>query len=147
MKLHDMVEFAISKKPIIFDIYIDKKVNISQRSTTLVRFLKSSIFIRLTWNLKRICISGHWIQPPIIFEVSIGQKDNKGRISEIVNFHPIDLKFEENLYFRSLNSISKLFLRSNLFYGFCRYRALHDISLFVCLSVNHLQGTIINWSS
>ena len=33
-----------------------QKVNIGQRSTTLVVFLKSSIFIWLTWNLKRIYI-------------------------------------------------------------------------------------------
>ena len=46
-----------------------QKVNIGQRSTSQVRLLKSSIFIWLTWNLKRRCIFGHSIQPPIIFEV------------------------------------------------------------------------------
>ena len=36
-----------------------------------------------------------------------GQKvNNLGEISEILNFHPIHLKFEEDLYFRSLNSIT-----------------------------------------
>ena len=38
-------------------------------STTKVVFLKSSIFIPLTWKWKMSCIFGHWIQPPIIFEV------------------------------------------------------------------------------
>ena len=42
--------------------------------------------------------------------MNIGQKVNIGRISKIVNFHPIDLKFEEDLYFTSLNSTGKLFL-------------------------------------
>ena len=63
-------------------------------------------------------------------------KDNIGRISKIVNFHPIDLKFEEKLQIWSLNSTSQLFLRSNLFYGFCKYRVLHHIFFFLfCLSV------------
>ena len=34
-----------------------------------MELIKSSIFIRLTWKLKRICIWGHWLQPPIIFLV------------------------------------------------------------------------------
>ena len=68
-------------------------VNIGQRSTTKLEFLKSSIFIPLTWNLKRICISGFWIQPPIIFVVNISQKVIISRISKVVNFHAIDLKF------------------------------------------------------
>ena len=59
---------------------------------TWAGFLKLSIFIRFTWNLKRSCIFGHWIEPPII-------------------------------------------LRSNLFYGFCKFCALHDVFLFVCLFV------------
>ena len=59
-------------------------------------------------------MSVHWLQPPIIFEVNIGQKVNIGRISKIANFHLIDLKFEEGLYFRSLYSTSQLFLRSTL---------------------------------
>ena len=80
-----------------------QEVNIVPRSTTKVVFLKSSIFIWLTWNLKRICMSGHWIQPPIIFEVNIG------RISKIVNFHPIDLKFGEELYIWSINSTTDYF--------------------------------------
>ena len=42
-----------------------------------------------------------------------GQKVNNWyEISKILNFQPIDLKFEEDLYFRSLNSTSQLFLRS-----------------------------------
>ena len=39
-----------------------------QVSTTKEVFLKSSIFISSTWNLKRSCTFGHWIQSPIIFE-------------------------------------------------------------------------------
>ena len=77
-------------------------------------FLKSSIFIRLTRNLKRIYIRGHWIQPPIIFEVKINQKvniDQKdiGRIYKILNFHLIVLKFEEDFHIRSLNSTTNFF--------------------------------------
>ena len=56
---------------------------------------------------------------PIIFEVNIKQKVNIGPRSttkvvfrKFLNFHPIDLKFEEDLYFMSLNSTSQLFLRS-----------------------------------
>ena len=47
---------------------------------------------------------------PIVFEFkrSKGQHRPKGnklaKISKILNFHPIDLKFEQDLYFRSLNS-------------------------------------------
>ena len=47
----------------------------------------------------------------------IGQKVNIGRISKIITFHPIDLKFEEDLYCRSLNSTTNYFWgqhRSNL---------------------------------
>ena len=61
-KLHYMVEFVTSNKPIVFEVNIDQKVNTVPRSTTKVVFLK------------------------------------------ILNFHPIDLKFEEDLHIRSLNS-------------------------------------------
>ena len=44
--------------------------------------------------MKRIYISGQWIEPPIIFEVNIDQKVNIGQISEILNFHPIDLNLK-----------------------------------------------------
>jgi len=67
-----------------------EKINIGQEVNNYVKFLKSSIFIRLTSILTRICTFGHWIQLPIIFEVNIGQ------ISEVLNFHPIDLKFEQD---------------------------------------------------
>ena len=53
-----------------------QKLNIGQRSTTLVRFLKSSIFIWLTWNLKMIYIPGHWFQPANYFG---GQQWPKGQ--------------------------------------------------------------------
>ena len=84
--------------------YIGQKVNIGQRSTTEVVFPKFPIFIRLTWNLKIIYISGHWIEPPIIFDVNIYQKVNIGQMPKILNFNPIDLKFEEHMHIRSLNS-------------------------------------------
>ena len=61
------------------------------------------------WNLKRIFISAHWIQPPIISQVNRGQKINTGRISKIVNFHMIDLKFGEDLHIWSLNSTTNYF--------------------------------------
>ena len=73
-----------------------EKINIGQEVNNYVKFLKSSIFIRLTSILMRICTFGHWIQLPIIFEVNIGQKVNIGQISEVLNFHPIDLKFEQD---------------------------------------------------
>ena len=84
--------------PIIIEVNMDQKFNIGQRSTTKEVFLKSSIFVSLTWNFKRICISGYWVQPPIIFEVNIGQKDNIGRLYKFVQFYPIDLKFEKDIY-------------------------------------------------
>ena len=34
--------------------------------------------------------------------------NNFGEISEILNFHPIDLKFEVDLHVRSLNSILEI---------------------------------------
>ena len=43
-------------------------------------------------------------------EVNIGQKVNIGRISKIVNFHPIHLKFKELLHVWSLNSTANYFL-------------------------------------
>ena len=51
----------------------------------------------------------------IVFEVkrAKGQHrpkvNNFGEFSKILDFHPIDLKFEENLYFRSLNSTTNYF--------------------------------------
>ena len=68
-----MVEFVIRKKPEVFMV---------KRSTTSVTFLKSSIFIRLTWNLKRIYISGHWIQLANCFW---GQHRPKGQHRSKVN--------------------------------------------------------------
>ena len=94
------------------------------------KLFKSSIFIRLTWNLKNICKSRHLIQPTIIFEVNIGQKVNMGQkvnigqISKIANFYVIDLKFEEDLHIRSLNSTT------NYFWGQQRPKA-GQISKFV----------------
>ena len=46
---------------------------------------------------------------PIIFEINIKQKVNIGRICKIVSFHPIDLKFEEDLHIWSLNSSTTYF--------------------------------------
>ena len=68
-----------------------------------------------------------------------------GRISKIVNFHPIDLKFEVTYLVIEVNQ--QLFLRSNLFYGFCKYRAVHNIFFLSYLFVNRLQVTILNRSS
>ena len=41
-------------------------------------------------------------------KINIGQKVNRSHISKVVDFHLIDLKFEDDLYFRSLNSTSEL---------------------------------------
>ena len=52
------------------------------------------------------------VKKPIVFEVkrSNGQRrpkvNNFSEISKVLNFHPIDLKFEEDIYFMSLNSTS-----------------------------------------
>ena len=92
--------------PINFMINISQKVKIGQKA----KFPKSSIFIQLSSNLNRMYISGHLIQPPIIFVVTIGekvdinQKVNIGQISKILNFNPNNLKFEEHLHIRSLDS-------------------------------------------
>ena len=61
-------------------------------------------------------MSGRLIQTPITFVVNVGekinvdQKVNIDQISKILNFHPIDLKFEEHFHVMSLNS-STLILR------------------------------------
>ena len=99
-----MFQFTEFNQPIVFEVNIDQKVNIGQRSTSKVVFLKSSIFIQSTWNLKRIYISSHWFQPPIIFEANIGQRVKIRPIYKIVHFHLIDLKFEEEWHIWSLNS-------------------------------------------
>ena len=39
----------------------------------------------------------------------------------------------------SLNSTSQLFLRSNLFYGFCKYRALHNVFFLILVKSNIFQ--------
>ena len=39
------------------------------KKSTQASFLKSLNFLRLTRNLNRICVFGHWIQAPIIFQV------------------------------------------------------------------------------
>ena len=70
-KLHHMLEFVKRKKPIVFEV----------KRSTKAKFLKLIIFISLTWNLKRSCKSGHLIQPPITFEVNLGQKANIGQRS------------------------------------------------------------------
>ena len=42
-------------------------------------------------------------------KVNIDQKVNIGQISEILNFNPIKLKFEEHLHIRSMNSTTSYF--------------------------------------
>ena len=111
-KLHHMVELVIRKKAIVFEVNMDQKVNIGQRSTTKVVFLKSPIFIRLTWNLKRSYFSGQWIEPANYFWGLKLKRPAEASISKIDNFHPIDLKFEDDSHFRSMNSTSQFFLRS-----------------------------------
>ena len=89
-------------------------------------------------NLKRICQFGHWIQPPIIFNVKIGQKvNNLGEVSKILNFHPIDLKFEEELHIWSLNSTTKYFWGQSCFMDHASIVLCTTPSscLSVCLSV------------
>ena len=40
----------------------------------------------------------------LIFKVNIDQMVNIGQISKILNFNPINMKFEEHLHIRSINS-------------------------------------------
>ena len=73
----------------------------------------------------------------------IGQKVNIGRISKIVNFHLNDLKFEEDLYFRSLNSTSQLFFFGQICFMDFASIVLYTTSsscLFVCLVVRLCAG-------
>jgi len=113
---------------------IDEKVKIGPRSTTMVVFLKSSIFIPLTCKSSSNLKSSHGIQPPNIFEV------NSSRISKIVNFHLIDLKFEEELHIWSLN------WTTNYCWGqICLQVSCSARRLF--LFVNRLQVTIPTRSS
>ena len=51
MKLHQVVEIVSTEKPIDVE----------------VKFLKLSFFIRLTWNLNKICMLRHWIGKPTFF--------------------------------------------------------------------------------
>ena len=105
-------------------------------------FLKSSIFIRLTWNLKRIYISVTEFNQPIILEFHMRQKVNMGRIFKIVNFHPIDLKSEEEFHIWSLNSTTNYFWGQICLMDFASIvlcmtssSSCLFVCLFVCLSV------------
>ena len=62
------------------------------------------------------------------------QKVNLGGISKIVNLHPIDLKFEEELHIWSSSTNTNYFLMSNSFDGFRKYCAVQFVILFVCQS-------------
>ena len=59
MKLHQVVEVVSTENPIDFEV----------KGHLEVKFLKSSFFIQLTWNLNKICILHHWIGKQTIFEV------------------------------------------------------------------------------
>ena len=61
--------------------------------------------------------------------------NNFGWIPKIVNFHSIDLKFEEELQIWVFNSTNNCFWRQNCFLDFCKCRALHDVFLLFCRSV------------
>ena len=75
-KLHHMVEFVTRKKPIV----LRSKGQHWPKVNNWGGISKSSIFIRFTWNLKSIFVSGYWIQPPIILEVHIGQRSTETKI-------------------------------------------------------------------
>ena len=106
-----MVEFVTRKKPIVFEVKI-----IGQKSTSLVRFLNSSIFIRYDLKFEEDLYFGSLNSTTNYFG---GQRWPKGQhrpkvndlgaISKIVTFHLINLKFEEDLYFGSLNSTANYF--------------------------------------
>ena len=116
------------KQPIIFEVNMDENINIGQRSTTKVVFLKSSIFIRFPRNLKGSYISGHWIKPTNYFW---GQHQPKGPYRPQFLKLSIFIRFTWNLkkscMFGCWIEPPIMFFRSNLFYGFCKYRALHDV--------------------
>ena len=60
----------------------------------------------------------------ITSEVHISQTVNIGQISKIVNFHPIDFDFEEELHIWSMNSPTKYF------WGQIRF--VHFASIMLC---------------
>ena len=65
-KLHHLVGIVMRKKTVVVEVKRSKDQH-RPKVNKFVEFLKSSIFIRLTRNLNRICISASWIQPLIIF--------------------------------------------------------------------------------
>ena len=72
----------------------------------------------------------------------MGQNINIGQLSKIVNFHPIDLKFEEDLRIWSLNSTTNYFLGQICFMDFA---SLHDVLfLFVCLLVCGISQKVVD---
>ena len=96
----------------------------------------------LTWNLKIICKSGYWIQPPIIFEVNLDQMVNRDWISKIVNFHPIHLIFEEELHIWSLNSTTNYFWGQICFMDFTSIMLC--MTFLVCLFVCRISQKVVD---
>ena len=115
-KLHHMVEFVISKKPIAFEVKTSKRQH----------------------------------RPKV---------NNWGEISKILNFHPIDLKFEEYLYIWSLNLVKYIFgilqvscsARHLSYWSVCylwkqvfaSVLVCLFVQTFVCLFVTPLEPTVL----
>ena len=118
-KLHHIGEFVIRRKPIVFEVKRSK----GQHWPKVNNFGEISKILGSDWLeiWRGFILQVTEFNQPIIFEVNIDQKVNivprsttKVVFLKSSHFHLIDLKFEEDLYFRSLNSTRQLFLRSTL---------------------------------
>jgi len=78
-KLHHLGEIVCQKEEVY--CFWGQKVNIGQRSTTSVGFLKSSIFIWLTWNLKRSYRTRHLFQRANCFWDQHGPKGHRPKVN------------------------------------------------------------------
>jgi len=102
--------------------YIDQSILLFCLSCLSVNRL-ITILNRSSWNFNNCTGSlnweGYWCWD---------QRSFWGQISKIVNFHRIDMGFEGVAYL-VIEFNHKLFLRSNLFYVFCKY-ILYTTSYF-----------------
>ena len=122
-----MVELVISMKPIAFEVKMSKgqhlkssiqqicSTNKGQRSTNLTNFWNPQfssdwleIWTEFSYQLiefnQQLFFSQNWPKGQHRPKVN-----NFGEISKFLNFHPIDLKFEEHFHISSLNSTTNYF--------------------------------------
>ena len=124
--------------------FVDLLVHVDLKNNCRVEFsdmkYKSfATFKSIRWKL-RIYISCHWIQLGNYFWGQHGLKGqhrpkviNLGGISKTLNFHPIHLKFEEDLHIRSLNSTTNYFWDQICFMDFASIMALLHTNSAWCL--------------